>query len=217
MVICRIVSVYTSKFSLQALAVILLSTLEDVGVRGMKHEITMGNICSSNNNNKGGSKPPRDLTCLLEESEEGGPWFDLFRQFLRHRDQTELEHGLGFCVLAGKAKALQEKSGVVATPKTKEELREELVNILLKIAADHLVSDAPQPVVLANQVLREELAERLPQLGLKSSEAEVSNAVDDVWSARNDLKLWKSLDSAFKTFVANKPSPSVSQVLLSIL
>jgi len=197
--------------------VILLSTLEDVGVRGMKHEITMGNICSSNNNNKGGSKPPRDLTCLLEESEEGGPWFDLFRQFLRHRDQTELEHGLGFCVLAGKAKALQEKSGVVATQKTKEELREELVNILLKIAADHLVSDAPQPVVLANQVLREELAERLPQLGLKSSEAEVSNAVDDVWSARNDPKLWKSLDSAFKTFVANKPSPSVSQVLLSIL
>ena len=43
---------YTSKVSLQALAVILLSTLEDVGVRGMKHEITMGNICSSNNNNK---------------------------------------------------------------------------------------------------------------------------------------------------------------------
>jgi len=189
--------------------------LEDVG--GMKHEITMGNICSSNNNNKGGSKPPRDLTCLLEESEEGGPWFDLFRQFLRHRDQTELEHGLGFSVLAGKAKALQDKLGVTATQKTKEDLREELVNTLLKTSADHLVSDAPQPVVLANQVLREELADRLPQLGLKSSEAEISSAVDDVWSARNDPKLWKSLDSAFKTFVANKPSPSVSQVLLSIL
>merc|ERR1712181_11825 len=101
-------------------------------------------------------------------------------------DQTELEHGLGFCVLAGKARALQEKSGVAATQKTKEELREELVNILLKIAAEHLASDAPQPVVLANQVLREELAERLPQLGLKSSEAEVTSAVDDVWSARNE-------------------------------
>merc|ERR1712192_146596 len=110
----------------------------------------------------------------------GTPWFDLFKQFLRHRDQTELEHGLGFCVLAGKARALQEKSGVAATQKTKEELREEL-------------------------------AERLPQLGLKSSETEVTSAVDDVWSARNDPKLWKSLDSAFKTFVANKPSPSVSQ------
>ena len=58
---------------------------------------------------------------------------------------------MGFCVLAGKAKALQEKSGVVAN-QTKEEMREELVNTLHKIAADHLISDAPQPVVLANQV-----------------------------------------------------------------
>lgn len=196
---------------------VVLTSLEDVGVRGMKHEITMGNICSSNNNNKGGSKPPRDLACLLEESDEGGTWFDLFKQFLRHRDQTELEHGLGFTVLAGKAKALQDKLGASGTQKTKEDLREELVNTLLKTATEHLVSDAPQPVVLANQVLREELAERLPLLGLKSSEAEISSAVDDVWSARNDPKLWKSLDSAFKTFVANKPSPSVSQVLLSIL
>ena len=66
--------------------------------------------------------------------------------------QTELEHGLGFCLLAGKAKHLQDKLGVAATQKTKEELREELVNTLLKTSADHLVSDAPQPVVLANQV-----------------------------------------------------------------
>ena len=114
---------------------------------------------------------------------------------------------MGFSVLAGKAKALQDKLGVTATQKTKEDLREELVNTLLKTSADHLVSDAPQPVVLANQVppqvvswdgsnwtqtspppvildagklfmliekvLREELADRLPQLGLKSSEAEV--------------------------------------------
>jgi len=178
----------------------------------------MGNICSSNNNNnKGGSKPPRDLACLLEEREEEGPWFDLFRQFLRHRDQTELEHGLEFCVLADKAKALQEKFVGAPTQKAREDLREELVNTLLRTAAVHLVSDAPQPVVLANQVLREELTSQLPLLGLKSSEAEVSRAVDDVWSARNDPKLWKSLDSAFKTFLANKPSPSVSQVLLSIL
>ena len=63
-----------------------------------------------------------------------------------------MEHGLGFCVLADKARALQEKWGAAATQKTKEELREELVNILRKTAVDHLVSDAPQPVVLANQV-----------------------------------------------------------------
>jgi len=192
----------------KALAVKVLTISEDDEIRGMKHEVTMGNICSSNNNNKGGSKPPRDLTCLLEESEEGGPWFDLFGQFLKHRDQTDLDNGLRFCVQAGKAKSVHEKSG---SP-LKEESKEELVNILLKIAATHFVSDAPEPVLLANQVLREELADRLPKLGLKSPETEVVGLVEDVWSARNDPKLWKSLDSAFKTFVANKPSPSVSQV-----
>ena len=93
----------------------------------------------------------------------------------------------------------------------------ELVSTLLKTAAEHLVSDAPQPLVLGNQVLREELADLLPQLGLKSYETEVSSAVDDVWSARNDPKLWKCLDSTFKDFMWNKPSPSFSQVLLSTL
>ena len=37
---------------LQALAVKVLTISEDVEIRGMKHEVTMGNICSSNNNNK---------------------------------------------------------------------------------------------------------------------------------------------------------------------
>ena len=43
---------------------------------------------------------------------------------------------------------MHEKSG---SP-LKEESKEELVNILLKIAATHFVSDAPEPVLLANQV-----------------------------------------------------------------
>ena len=37
---------------LQALAVKVLTISEDDEIRGMKHEVTMGNICSSNNNNK---------------------------------------------------------------------------------------------------------------------------------------------------------------------
>ena len=48
-------------------------------------------MTTSINTPQGGSKPPRDLTCLLEESEEGGPWFDLFGQFLKHRDQVSIE------------------------------------------------------------------------------------------------------------------------------
>ena len=41
---------------------------------------------------------------------------------------TELEHTLGFSVLAGTAKALMDKLGETATQKMKEDLREELVN-----------------------------------------------------------------------------------------
>jgi len=37
---------------LKALAVKVLTISEDVEIRGMKHQVTMGNICSSNNNNK---------------------------------------------------------------------------------------------------------------------------------------------------------------------
>ena len=106
--------------------------------------------------------------------------------------QTDLDNGLRFCVQAGKVKSVHEKSG---SP-LKEESKEELVNILLKIAATHFVSDAPEPVLLANQVpysnyssydpllwsshlidqvLREELADRLPKLGLKSPETEVDS------------------------------------------
>ena len=62
--------------------------------------------------------------------------------------QTDLDNGLRFCVQAGKVKSVHEKSG---SP-LKEESKEELVNILLKIAATHFVSDAPEPVLLANQV-----------------------------------------------------------------
>ena len=53
-------------------------------------------MTTSINTPQGGSKPPRDLTCLLEESEEGGPWFDLFGQFLKHRDQVSLRCSLLF-------------------------------------------------------------------------------------------------------------------------
>ena len=64
----------------------------------------------------------------------------------------------------------------------------------------------------------------LPSLSMSSlsslsfmSSTQATAAVEDVWAARNDPGLWKRLDSAYKTFAANKPSPSVSQVLLSIL
>ena len=49
------------------------------------------------------------------------------------------------------------------------------------------------------------------------ADPQVTSAVSAVWAGRNDPRLWRGLDTAYKTFLANKPSPSVSQVLLSIL
>lgn len=190
-------------------------------------EVTMGNICSTNNNNSK-ARPPRDLAGLIDEvtscqtAGQGGEappclWGDLFIQFLRHRDQTDLEHGLAFCVLAARLGLLQEQALNSHTPKAKEEVRESLVSLLQTVSSQHLAQGCPHPLLLSNQVLREELAELLPKLGAKSTEEEIRSAASSVWDARNDPRVWKGLDTAYKTFVANKPSPSVSQVLLSIL
>ena len=52
----------------------------------------------------------------------------------------------------------------------------------------------------------------------KSSEAQLDEAVALVMQARSDNKIWKSgLDISYKTFLANKPSPTMKSVLLSIL
>ena len=68
------------------------------------------------------------------------------------------------------------------------------------------------------QVLHEELTETLAKVTLTSSEAEVEEACELVWQARNDNRVWKAgLDTSYKTFLANKPSPTVKAVLLSIL
>ena len=68
------------------------------------------------------------------------------------------------------------------------------------------------------QVLHEELSEKLSKVNEKSSEAELDEAVALVMQARSDNKIWKSgLDISYKTFLANKPSPTMKSVLLSIL
>ena len=68
------------------------------------------------------------------------------------------------------------------------------------------------------QVLHEELSEKLSKVDEKSSEAEVEEAIKLVMQAKYDNKIWKSgLDISYKTFLANKPSPTMKSVLLSIL
>ena len=68
------------------------------------------------------------------------------------------------------------------------------------------------------QVLHEELSKTLSKVNEKSTEAEVDEAIRLVQQAKYDNKIWKSgLDISYKTFLANKPSPTMKSVLLSIL
>jgi len=182
----------------------------------------MGNICSSNNNNKTGGRPPKDLSALIEESlvaeESGGVWAAQFRQFLSHRDQADLELALDFVTLASKLSAIQQESKTVGSKTRQEELRLTRVSMLQQIGKTYFQPGDAKCVALANQVLLEELSESLAKLSEKSSEAELEESFRLVMAARGDNKVWKAgLDTAYKTFLANKPSPSMKTVLLSIL
>jgi len=191
----------------------------------MRHPLsTMGNVCSSNNNNKVGGRPPRDLTGLVEDilvsnsGDQTSIWEEHFRQFLRHRGQKDLEHALDFVTLSTKLESVQEETRNVKTKKTKEDLKQDKVALLNQMGSRYFTRETEASIPLSNQVLREELSETLARVSLKSSEAEVEEACSLVSVARTDHKIWKAgLDASYKTFLANKPSPTVKAVLLSIL
>jgi len=184
--------------------------------------INMGNICSTNNNNKAGGRPPRDLSSLIEESlnsdEESSLWGSHFRQFLRHRGQNDLENALDFVTLITKLNAVQEEAKNTDSKKKREDLRQDRVSLLRQMGDKYFQAESEDSIPLSNQVLHEELTETLAKVTLKSSEAEVEEACELVWQARSDNRVWKAgLDLSYKTFLANKPSPTVKAVLLSIL
>lgn len=186
----------------------------------------MGNICSTDNNNKVGGKPPRDLTSLVEEilvsnsgDQKDSLWGDHFRQFLRHRGQNDLENALDFVTLSTKLNSVQEEARAgVGTKNRGQEMKQDRVALLQQMGSRYFSAGSETNIPLSNQVLHEEIAETLAKVNLKSSEAEVEEACSLVWQARTDNRVWKAgLDASYKTFLANKPSPTVKAVLLSIL
>jgi len=187
-------------------------------------DIIMGNICSSNNNNKTGGRPPRDLNSLVEEmivtEEDNSLWGAHFRQFLRHRGQTDLEAALDFVALSTRLYAVQEEARQSDSKKRREDLRQDRVSLLRQMGDKYFKPERgdTENIPLANQVLHEELTEALSKVTPDSTEAEVDEACELAWQARNDNRVWKAgLDTSYKTFLANKPSPTVKAVLLSIL
>jgi len=205
--------------------------ITDVSVIIVSKQLNMGNICSTNNNNKAGGRPPRDLSALIEEmlvsEEENSLWSSHFRQFLRHRGQNDLENALDFVTLSTKLNAVHEEAKSSDSKKRREDLRQDRVSLLRQMG-DKFFRPETSPtgddenestsIPLGNQVLHEELSETLAKVTPNSSEAEVEEACELVWQARNDNRVWKAgLDTSYKTFLANKPSPTVKSVLLSIL
>lgn len=196
----------------------------------MKHKvtsdkiITMGNVisqCANNNNNRRGGQPPRDLTGLVEElvltEAEENVWGTQFRSFLKQRDKS-LEHALDFVTLASRLSTVQDQAKNTDNKNKQTELRERKISLMKQMGDKYFKSDSDQCLPLANQELHKELGEKLGCVGEKTTDAELDDAYELVMMARTDNKVWKSgLDSSYKTFVANKPSPSPKAVLLSIL
>lgn len=195
----------------------------------MKHKViaaslvTMGNVCSSNNNNKsGGGKPPRDLDGLVRElvvsEAEDSLWGTQFRQFLKHREKKDLEHALDFVTLSAQLNIVQDQAKTTENKTKQQDLKEKRVALLNQMGQKYFKAESDHCLPLSNQVLHEELSEKLSKVDEKSSEAEVEEAIKLVMQAKYDNKIWKSgLDISYKTFLANKPSPTMKSVLLSIL
>jgi len=132
--------------------------------------------------------------------------------------QADLETALDFVTLSTKLNAVQEEAKQSDSKKRREDLRQDRVSLLRQMGDKYFHAESGDSIPLSNQVLHEELTETLAKVTLKSSEAEVEEACELVWQARNDNRVWKAgLDTSYKTFLANKPSPTVKAVLLSIL
>jgi len=196
----------------------------------MKHKVTknkkivkMGNVtslCASNNNYKKGALPPRDLTSLVEElvlSDADTLWSTQFRSFLKQRDKS-LESALDFVTEASKLSTIQDQSKNTENKAKQDELKQKKASLLQQMGEKYFRTESDTILPLSNQELHKELSEKLARVSEKSSEAELDDVYELVMMARSDNKIWKSgLDNSYKTFVANKPSPNVKAVLLSIL
>ena len=68
-----------------------------------------------------------------------------------------------------------------------------------------------------SQILREELSIKLSQID-SISDDDLSDVYELVWQARCDHRVWKGgVNEAYLNFIATKPAPSITAVLLSII
>lgn len=168
------------------------------------------------------NRPPRDLNSLLNEIEsnpedfDASHWGKAFKDYLKRTNNHKMELLLDFAI---KTHVLKRKTEQIRTSQWKEEeINEERREMMKHLFELYFHEDTDTPIALSNPVLREELWEALNNLGTKSSAIEIGEAYQLVWQARCDYKVWKSgIDRTYNLFLASKPSPSLTAVLLSIL
>ena len=171
------------------------------------------------------NQPPRDLNSLLVEIRvpediERSPWAKVFREHLTAH-QPEKEAMLDFVIVCNVLRNKESEVKQILTTKGMKwrltDLNKDRREMLQMIGSSFFTEQCDTPIPLANQVLRDSLSRKLSQIDSVNDE-DLSDVFDLVWQARCDYKVWKGgLEAAYQQFLAMKPAPPLTAVILSIL
>ena len=170
------------------------------------------------------SQAPRDLNSLLVEirvpdDTEKSPWAKMFRQHLSSLNQSDKEAMFDFVIVCNVLRT--KESDVKQLPRGMKwrltDLNKDRRDLLNMIGQSFFSESCDSPIPLSNQSLREELCDKLGQIDAISDD-DLSEVYDLVWQARCDRRVWKDgLSEAYLNFIATKPTPPITAVLLSIM
>ena len=150
---------------------------------------------------------------------EKSHWITQFREHLSKLNQPEKDAMLDFVVacniLRNKEFEIKQISRGMAW--RQDQLNKDRREILSTIGETFFCENAACPIPLSNQILREDLSRKLSKID-SINDNDLSDLYDLLWQARCDHRVWKSgLNEAYMNFVASKPSPNLTAVLLSIM
>ena len=155
----------------------------------------------------------------VPEDTERSQWAKSFREYLVSLNQPETEAMLDFVMVCNVLR--NKESEVKQVPRGMKwrmtDLNRERRELLDMIGQTFFCENCDSPIPLSNQILREELSQKLTKID-SFGDDDLSALYEMVWQARCDNRVWKGgLNKAYLDFIATKPSPSITAVLLSIM
>ena len=156
----------------------------------------------------------------VPEDIERSPWAKVFREHLTAH-QPEKEAMLDFVIVCNVLRNKESEVKQILTTKGMKwrltDLNKDRREMLQMIGSSFFTEQCDTPIPLANQVLRDSLSRKLSQVDSVNDE-DLSEVFDLVWQARCDYKVWKGgLEAAYQQFLAMKPTPPLTAVIMSIL